>query len=446
MSRPVRWATGPLGRWCNGAMGARRALLWGATALVVAGSLPFAAFGMRQLAETVAQQIAGPAVITDFLAYDGAGALFLRDPSRLYDVEALYAWQRQVQGGRETYNAYYNPPHVAAFFAPLALLPYGVAYAAWLGVNTACVAASAWLLAPRGHRGRRSEPWDDAGVRMRLAWWAWALGALMYLPVQFSLVMGQTSLVALLGFSGFAWLATRDRWGWAGLALLPWTWKPQMAATLVVALAAGRRWRAVAACAALSAALVLGGFAVVGLEGLMAYARLNAEKSALVSARAAFHPPGQTLLGLAQSMVGPGVLAGVVATLGGAAVWGLVGALWWNARATDGRDRLRLAALPLAAVVAAPHALVYEMASWLASVWLLAGYAMAPERTGAERATVWMLVLVLWIGGNLSVVLVGRPSSEWGAVAGIVGLVGIGWLARRTVRGARGTLLAVRGA
>ncbi len=75
--------------------------------------------------------LAGQPVGTDFLEFYAAGATLLRGESaRLYDRDYQARLQQEIIGpGLRAYYAFITPPFFAALFVPLALLPYGLAFA-----------------------------------------------------------------------------------------------------------------------------------------------------------------------------------------------------------------------------------------------------------------------------------------------------------------------------
>src|SRR5438477_1811242 len=183
--------------------------------------LPLAAVGVAQVLGTAWQQLDGPAATTDFLAYYTGGRLLVEDPTGLYDQAAGAAVEQALQGGAGVYMPYLAPPQAAALMAPLARLGYGQAYLIWGLAGLTSLALSAWLLAPR--------PWG------RWSWLAWLPAAALFLPVQETLLRGQTSLLALLATC----LVIRGVLGstrFGPLAgVLPLTWKPQMLPGYVLA-------------------------------------------------------------------------------------------------------------------------------------------------------------------------------------------------------------------
>lgn len=376
---------------------------------------------------------AGPAEVTDFLAYYAGGRLLVEQPVRLYDQAAAAAVERALQGGAGVYMPYLAPPQAAVLMAPFARLGYGEAYLLWGLAGLVSLALSAWLLAPR--------LWGPQ------SWLAWLVLAPLFLPVQETLLRGQTSLLSLLATC----LVTRALLGSASLprarggggrrllsmamataaGLLPLTWKPQMLPAYVVALALDRRWRLLGQIGAVTLLLLLPAMALAGPAVLLGFVQTMRE--GLSAAGAADLPAGLSLLGFWQTWLGTGMAASMLAALSGASALGMQVWLWRG----GARRWLQLATLPLIAVLASPHALYYEMTTWLASAWLLLRFAEAePRSRGPIRLTLaagWLLSTIELLPGWNSI-------AHWGALGGLLMLALITYLftaPHRLLRGDR---------
>lgn len=152
-----------------------------------------------------------------------------------------------------------SPPPVAWLALPFTALPYPLAYWLWSALLVGALAAVCALAAP-GHR------W------IRLIFFAAAIG---WLPVIYSLQLGQPGMFVALGVAG-CYALLRDRPLWAGIALGAVVLKPQLAFLVPLALLAARRDRAF-----LGSVIAIGGLAAasviaVGPGGAGDYlARLN---------------------------------------------------------------------------------------------------------------------------------------------------------------------------
>src|SRR5579859_378900 len=95
---------------------------FGAVLLTGVLMLPIGAFGIREIVTTTWRQLSGPAEMVDFLAFYTGGRLLLQDPNRLYDPVAWMQLQTILHAGPQPVLEFWNPPHTALLFAPLAAL------------------------------------------------------------------------------------------------------------------------------------------------------------------------------------------------------------------------------------------------------------------------------------------------------------------------------------
>ncbi len=171
----------------------------------------------------------------DFMPMWAAGHAVLGHPHRVYDVVWLTHAQRPMLGHFHGLRPFVYPPSSLLVFAPLSLLPFGVAYAAWTVAGTAALVAVMARLAPR--------PLE--------------LLAMLLTPASVLVLnTGQTTfLVAAMAMAALAMMEKRPIL--AGVLFgVTGAIKPQAMVLLPVALIAARQWRAIAATA-LAAAAVL---------------------------------------------------------------------------------------------------------------------------------------------------------------------------------------------
>ena len=169
--------------------------------------------------------------VTDFLSYWAAGRLVISgDASSAYDLLRHRVVEEQVASGVGFLPFPYPPPFLL-FVTPFGLLPFWVAFAAWIAIT-----AAIYVIVAR----RCIEP------RFALAQAAAAA----------NLIIGQNGfLTSAIFIRGTSLLSVRPLLGGALLGLL--AIKPQIALLLPVALLAGREWRAIAG-GALSTFALLG--------------------------------------------------------------------------------------------------------------------------------------------------------------------------------------------
>lgn len=233
----------------------------------------------------------------------------------------------------------YPPPYLL-FLLPFALLPFGLAYAAFLTGTFAGLAAAVAAVIPRHRRA------------------AHTLSLLLCPAASAVAVAGQNGfLSAALLIGGFGLLDSSPVAG--GMLLGALTFKPQMGLMVPVALVAARRWRTLASAAATTVFLAAVSLAVFGADiwanwiGLLLgppnesyrqWAELSRPFGNSVSVCA-------LLLGASETLANALQLLAVL--VGAAAVW----RAFRRPMASD----WRMAVILAAAILAAPSVAVYDM-------------------------------------------------------------------------------------
>ncbi len=194
--------------------------------------------------------------------YAGARIGLAHGWSSVYDLHLQQAELDAMGSGIKIAQLarFISPPPLAWLAAPFTVLPFPVAYWTWSVLLLAALALT-WHLATPG------------SGRARLVHLVAAVG---WLPVIYSLQLGQPGLFVALGVAACYALLRAGHPVWAGIALAPLALKPQLAFLVPLALLAARRDRAF-----LASALALGLLAAVsavalGPGGIATYeARLN---------------------------------------------------------------------------------------------------------------------------------------------------------------------------
>ncbi len=190
----------------------------------------------------------------DFLAFYTAGRFVIEHrPDQLYDLDAVHQYQNQIKRrygleviSERDFGPFWNPPFVAALFAPLALLSYPAALNLWMALN-ALALVGAWALLCRLAKARG---WDAALLGLLL---------LVSLPTLQALNHGQNSALSLLLLSAAACCAFGGKPILAGVAGGLLCYKPQLAAVLagLILLTSGRQalaaWIVTVGCMVLAA-------------------------------------------------------------------------------------------------------------------------------------------------------------------------------------------------
>jgi hypothetical protein len=179
----------------------------------------------------------------DFINYWSGATLALHGrAAQVYDFKAFHLFEQGVAGAGLDFYHYSYPPVLLALTAPLALMPYVPALFAWL--------AAGWYAFYRALRLAMPQP---------------VLLALAAPAVFINAVGGQngTWTAAFLA-GGLGLIERRPCLAGALFGLL--VYKPHLGLLLPVALIAGRQWRAVAAAAVTSCALVALGAFLYGVD------------------------------------------------------------------------------------------------------------------------------------------------------------------------------------
>ncbi|MGY4569351.1 hypothetical protein ACVWY5_002421 [Bradyrhizobium sp. USDA 3256] len=159
--------------------------------------------------------------------------------------------------GQNTYAPFFYPPTSLLFWMPFALVPFATAAVIWIFATGAAYAAAVRAMLERGS----------------------VVPALAFPAVWVCALFGQNSLfsAALLGGSA----VTLDRYPVIAGALLGcFSYKPQIALLAPLVLILARRWRALAAAAATTLALVLAATAFFGIDPWIKFVAVLPEASA----------------------------------------------------------------------------------------------------------------------------------------------------------------------
>ena len=320
---------------------------------------------------------------SDFALYYGVSTIGLQSGfSRIYE-EALrvrvWASLASRLGGPLAPFPVIQPPTMALFTAPLAPLPFTLAYGIWLVLIAASVLAGWWLAAP-------GEPLPRAGHLVAL---------IALLPVGLGLFVGQVVFIVFASVLVAWWLMSRGRDTAAGIVLLLILLKPQEAALVPLALLLVGRLRACATWVVGTAVVTAASFAAIGTHGVSEYA----DRLAGVSS----HPQAYvSVSGLSvPSLVGGGV-PGLIAIVVVVAI--SLFAIWIH---RDGGLELPLAIALVGSLAATPYlhepdTVMLVAAAWLylrtkppdwAVAYLVLGYVLVD--LGQAPAVGWAPVVVL---------------------------------------------------
>lgn len=339
----------------------QRIRVWAWAALVASlAGLGYLLVGSNGLIDTLGRPLG-----TDFSNVYAAGTYVLDGrPAAPFNPALQYAREQVIFGPTTGFYGWHYPPFFLAVAAALALLPYWGALAVWQGVTLALYLGSIALIlqnfapAPAGAAGPATAS-AGAGIGNRLGGTGslWLLVAAAYPAVFVNLGHGHNGLLtaALLG----AALAILDRRPLlAGVLIGCLAYKPQFGLLIPLVLMATGRWRAFIAAAVTVAVLVGLVTLAFGIPVWEAFARSTAFTRTVVL------EAGDTGWEKIQGVFSAVRMWGGAVPLAYAAqattTVALAIALIWLWR-SEAAYPLKAAALAVAAILATPYALDYDL-------------------------------------------------------------------------------------
>ena len=182
--------------------------------------------------------------------------------ARLYDLQT----QAQVEEGLYHWGGLFvflHPPFEACLFAPLALMPYTIAYTIWGALNILLWVFFVYLLRPYVLIPRNPLQY--------------LLLCFAFFPVWAAMMQGQTSILLLVLLSLAFVCMKRRRDGWAGVFLGLGLFKFPIVLPLVLILLLRGKWRLVAGFAWTAFMLGVVSLIAVGRAGVIGYVNLLAD-------------------------------------------------------------------------------------------------------------------------------------------------------------------------
>ncbi len=347
---------------------------------------------------------------TDFSNVYAAGTYVLEGrPQAPFDPATQYAREQAIFGATTPFYGWHYPPFFLFVAAALALLPYVPALLAWQGASLGL-----YLLAIRAIL---ASSWPGPVRAVAAIAPLWLLLALAFPAVFVNLGHGHNGLLtaALIGTA----LAVLDRRPLlAGVLFGLLVYKPQFGLLIPVVLAATGRWRTFAAAAGTVAALAAVTTLAFGppvWDAFLASAHFT-RTVVLESGQTGWHKI-QSVFAVVRMWGGPVPLAYAVQS---AVTVALAAALirLWRARVDFA---LKAAALIIAAILATPYSLDYDLTALAPAIAFLAAHGLrcgfAPfEKTAL--AALWLAPLVARTVAGVTLVPLGVL-----AMAAVLGLV-----------------------
>lgn len=287
----------------------------------------------------------GKPIGTDFSSFYAAGSLALEGRAiDAYDTAAHYAREQQLFGERTPYYAWFYPPIFLLVAAPLAMLPYWLALAVWQGASGLLYGMTTAAIL---RRARLPDAIRNTGL----------LAAIAFPAVLINLGHGQNGFLTA-GLFASALLALPKRPILAGILLASMAYKPQFALVIPLALLAARQWQAFASAAAAVIGLIGLTSAIFGIDiwsAFMATGELS-RKLLLEQGEVGFAKL-QSTFAVARMWSAGIMLAYLLQGLVTAVV--IISAAWaWH---TTNDTSVRAAILLIAALLASPHVLDYDL-------------------------------------------------------------------------------------
>jgi hypothetical protein len=286
---------------------------------------------------------------SDFVSFYAAGKLALAGtPDLAYDQTAHFLTEQRFTVAGAPYQYFFYPPVFLLLCAPLALLPY---YVAFYGFEIATLAAFAFTM-----RQILREPG-----------WSWAGPVLAFPAIFWTFGLGQNAFLTAALFGGFTLMIER-RPASAGVCLGLLCYKPHFGLLAPVGLAAGGLWRCFLVAAATVASLVLLSVALFGVSTWHAYWSAFAGSNAVYASGRIDYAGIVTPFGAARLLGFAPSLAYLVQAAVTVAMMLVVGLAWWRRPGWN----LRVATLLAATLLAVPVALLYDRLLLLLAIgWLV---------------------------------------------------------------------------
>lgn len=318
----------------------------------------------------------GKPVGYDFITFWAASKLTLAgEPAAVFDLARIFEAERSAVDGLQDIFAWHYPPTFQLLIAPLAVVPYLAAFAAWTGATLAAGVAVVRRLAP---------------ARQTL------LLFLAFPGTYLNLAQGQTGFLTMALFGGALLLLDR-RPAAAGILIGLLSYKPHFGLLIPLALACGRQWTAFFAASITTIAFGTASAILLGVDVWVAFWRnMPLLREILEQGGVPWEKMMSLFTALRLLGLGAGPAYALQALLATAAAAGVAWA-WWRGVPL----RLAAAILGAGALIATPYVFDYDMV-------LLAVPAALLAWDGIERG--WLrgdreILVAAWLSPLLSPVV-----------------------------------------
>ncbi len=328
---------------------------------------------------------------SDFSAFYSAGRIVSAGHGgQLYDLGVQREAQRifSEKFGRPPLLPFNHPPFEALIFAPLSLLPYGMAFVVWMSCNIAMSIGAIFLVRPYLQSLQNS--FDLA-----------LIATSFFAPLLVAISQGQDSIILLFLFALCLVSLLRGREGLAGCTLALAMFKPQLALPAMLMLTlAHERWRRLLAgffstCIALS-------LVSVGVVGWRAFINYPAVLVQSVPENPGVINPGDmpNLRGLFHAILGqriPGPILYLCIAAFSAALMGMAIAAWRSGSGARDSLLLNFALVVTATVLVAFHGNLHDSTLLILPILISADWVMRERVDTVNRGVLAASVAALFV-------------------------------------------------
>lgn len=316
----------------------------------------------------------------DYVSFYAAGKLALAGtPALAYDQTAHLLMQRLTTNTGDSYQFFFYPPVFLLLCAPFAALPYHLSYTLFQALTLGLFLFAIHRIARPEGRG-------------------WLIPVFAFPAMFWNVGVGQNAFLTAALFAGFT-LTLDRRPASAGAMLGLLCYKPHYGLLAPFALAAGQRWRAFAAAAAMVTALIALSVLLFGTEAWSAYLTAASGSSKVYESGRIDLAGMITLFGAFRLIGVPPPAAWAAQAVAAMAMTGMIVVVW---RRAD-QHAARCATLLVATLLAVPLSLVYDQLLLLVALAWLFREARDTGFLPWEKlilVVVWPLALLTWIVGS----------------------------------------------
>ena len=333
---------------------------------------------------------------TDFSDIYAAGTYVLEgDPAAPFDLARQHAREQALFGQATPFYGWHYPPYFLFVAGLLAEMPYGLALTVWQAVTLALYLLIVWMIVPLSPGAARK---SDL-----------LLLALAFPAVLINVGHGQNGFLTA-ALMGGALVALPGRPTLAGILFGLLIYKPQYGVMIPLALLAGAHWRTIAAAAATVALLTLVTTLVFGPQIWTAFlASTEFSRTVVLEQGGTGWHKIQSLFSWARMW---GASIPVAYALQGAlmAALAVVVVRVWHSTVPHA---LKAAALCLAAILATPYTLDYDMMVLAPAIAFVAADGLARGFRPWEKtalAALWLAPLVTRSVAQATLIPLGVPA------------------------------------